>query len=289
MSEKVWALADLLKTTTDFLGQKGLATPRLEAELLLSEVLSLSRVQLYVNFERIMTPEELEAYRALIRRRINHEPSAYILGRREFYLLNFKVTPDTLIPRPETELLVDEALAFGKTLAEPTIADIGCGSGAIALALAKNLPQSQVTATDISLKALAVARENAKSLGLESQVEFLEGDLAEPLLGRVFDLICANLPYIPKAEIETLEPDVAKFEPLLALDGGPDGLEPFRRLLPHIKDLLKSKGRLFLEIHPPTLPDLTQILENAGLAIQKTLADLGKNNRVVVATVANPS
>ncbi|MDR1578378.1 MAG: peptide chain release factor N(5)-glutamine methyltransferase [Deltaproteobacteria bacterium] len=284
---KTWLVGDLLQTTTVFLGQKGLATPRLEAELLLAEILALTRMQLYVHFDRVMTEQELEAYRGLIRRRIKREPSAYILGRREFYLLNFKVTPDTLIPRPETELLVDEAIALAKPLTEPLIWDLGCGCGAIALALAKNLPQSRVTATDLSLPALEVAKGNALVLGLSDQVEFLAGDLTHPVAGRQFNLICANLPYVPQAEIETLDPDVSQFEPRLALDGGPDGLDPFRRLLPEVSVLLKPGGYLLLEIHPPTLPDLTALIQQAQLAVQKVLVDYGKNNRVVVVKADN--
>ncbi|MDR2422309.1 MAG: peptide chain release factor N(5)-glutamine methyltransferase [Deltaproteobacteria bacterium] len=283
MTEKAWAAADLLKTVTDFLGQKGLPSPRLEAEILLSEVLGLTRVELYVNFERVLTPEELEDYRGLVRRRLSHEPSAYILGRKEFYLLNFKVTPDVLIPRPETELLVDEARRLAAKFPAPRIADLGCGCGAIALALAKSLPQSQILATDVSPEALAVAKFNAEALKLDNQVEFRQGDLIEPLLGRSFDLVCANLPYVPHDEIATLEPDVQKFEPHLALDGGPDGLSLYRRLLPEVKKVLAPGGYLLMEIHPPTFSDLASLVETAGLGLAQAIPDLARANRLAVA------
>lgn len=283
MANKDWAVSDLLKTTADFLGQKGLPSPRLEAELLLSEVLSLSRVALYVNFERILNAPELDAYRDLVRRRMGREPTAYILGRKEFYSLNFKVTKDTLIPRPETERLVDEALLLVKDLNEPIIADVGCGCGAIALSLAKNLKTAKIAATDVSSKALSVARENAESLGLAERIEFLEGDLAAPLSGRSFDLICANLPYVPEGDLKALEPDVVKFEPLLALNGGPDGLSLYRRLIDGIGQILKPGAYLLMEIHPPTLSELIELFKAEGLAFIRAIPDYDRRDRLALA------
>jgi release factor glutamine methyltransferase len=283
MANKDWAVSDLLKTTADFLGQKGLPSPRLEAELLLSEVLSLSRVALYVNFERILNAPELDAYRDLVRRRMGREPTAYILGRKEFYSLNFKVTKDTLIPRPETERLVDEALLLVKDLNEPIIADVGCGCGAIALSLAKNLKTAKIAATDVSSKALSVARENAESLGLAERIEFLEGDLAAPLSGRSFDLICANLPYVPEGDLKALEPDVVKFEPLLALNGGPDGLSLYRRLIDGIGQILKPGAYLLMEIHPPTLAKLIELFKAEGLAFIRAIPDYDRRDRLALA------
>ncbi|MDR0549958.1 MAG: peptide chain release factor N(5)-glutamine methyltransferase [Deltaproteobacteria bacterium] len=283
MTDKTWDVAAILKTTTDFFGQKGLPTPRLEAELLLAEILKLRRVDLYVQFERHLTPAEVDAYRELVKRRLNREPTAYILGRKEFYLLPFKVTPATLIPRPETERLVDEALLLTKNLPNPKIADIGCGCGAIALALAKNLPQSHVTAVDLSPATLEVAKENALALNLTSQTEFYLGDLTEPLTNQTFDLICANLPYVPHDDLATLEPDVVKFEPLLALDGGPDGLDLYRRLVNGISRWLKPLAYLLLEIHPPTLEELTKLIVAEGLTFIKAIPDYARANRLVLA------
>ncbi|MDR2141849.1 MAG: peptide chain release factor N(5)-glutamine methyltransferase [Deltaproteobacteria bacterium] len=283
MVERVWETAAILKTTADFLGQKGIDSPRLEAELLLSEVLGLSRVELYVRFDQVLTPEQVTAYRELVRRRLNHEPSAYILGRKEFYKLTFQVSPATLIPRPETEILVGEALRLAQTFPQPRLADLGCGCGAIALALAKNLPQCQVIATDLSPAALEVAKTNAQNLGVADQVEFRQGDLAEPLKGQTLDLICANLPYIPTAEISTLDPTVAQFEPRLALDGGPDGLEPYRRLLPQVREILAPGGYLLLEIDPRALASVQALSAAAGLKCLPPIMDYSRQNRVALA------
>ncbi|MGL4207957.1 MAG: peptide chain release factor N(5)-glutamine methyltransferase, partial [Candidatus Adiutrix sp.] len=220
-----WTVGQIIRTTSDFLAQKKVGTPRLDAELLLGHVLKMSKVQLYVNFERILTATELDSYRTLIRRRSIHEPVAYILNRKEFYGLDLKTTKAALIPRPETEHLVDEALRLAKELGpngEVSIADIGCGTGAIILALAKHLPLAKLWAVDISPDALALAQENARTLGF-SEISFHQGNLLEPLGGLDFHLICANLPYIPTDSMATLMPDVGLYEPHLALDGGPQG------------------------------------------------------------------
>ncbi|MDR1084849.1 MAG: peptide chain release factor N(5)-glutamine methyltransferase [Deltaproteobacteria bacterium] len=281
---KTWTVADILKTTCDFFGRKGLTSPRLEAELLLSEVMSLSRVQLYVNFERILTAAEVDAYRELVRRRANHEPAAYILGRKEFYRLNFTVTKDTLIPRPETEHLVDEALKLAKKFPpDLPIADLGCGSGAISLSLARNLPQARIAAVDLSPEALAVAEKNALNLKVAGRVEFLLGDLAQPLSGRTFSLICANLPYVPTEDLPALPPDVALYEPKPALDGGPRGLGLYRRLLPEVPGLLEAGGYILMEIWPPSLDELNGLIVQAGLSPAGVLKDYGQQSRVVTA------
>jgi release factor glutamine methyltransferase len=277
---KIWTVAEILLTTANFLSEKGFASPRLEAELLLTEVIKLKRVELYVNFDRNLTEDEVVGYRNLLKRRLQHEPTAYIMGFKEFYGLNFKVTRDTLIPRPETEHLVDEALALAKNTL--CLADIGCGCGAIALALAKNLPQARIWAADISPEALEVAKFNAQALGLSGQVEFLTGDLAQPLSGH-FGIICANLPYIPADEMAGLPKDVADFEPHLALDGGAGGLDLYRRLIPQIPPLLAPEGYLLLEIWPPSLNELTQILAHNGLHLLRVIVDYGRQNRVAVA------
>ncbi len=264
---EAWRLGRLLATTAAFLGEKGSSTPRLDAELLLARVLNLSKVQLYVQFEREMTPAELDAYRDLVRRRVKHEPVAYILGSREFYGLRFKTTPAALIPRPETEHLVDEALRLAKELWPDTplsLADIGCGTGAIALSLARHLPRANVAAVDCCPEALALARENAAELDPDGRVAFHQGDLLAPLAGRRFHLICANLPYIPTPEMATLMPDVGRHEPRLALDGGPAGLTPILRLLETAPDHLEPGGCVLLEIWPDSLPALEKNASSLG-------------------------
>jgi release factor glutamine methyltransferase len=275
----------LLSATTDFLAGKGSATPRLDAELLLARVLALPKVHLYVGFERAVEPEKLGQYRELVRRRARHEPVAYILGEKEFYGLKLKTTPAALIPRPETELLVDEALRLAKKYwPEEAVqaADIGCGGGAIALALARELPRAEIWAADISPEALALARTNALDLGLAQRLTFLEGDLAVPLAGRRFHLVCANLPYVPESEMAGLMPDVGGHEPHLALNGGPEGLALIRRLLKDAPGLLRPGGRLLLEIWPDSLAALADSAGQVNLTMEVVLRDLAGHQRVAV-------
>ena len=285
MSEKAWTVASILAVTTDFLAKKDPHSPRLEAELLLSEVLGLARVKLYINFEREMAEAELSAYRELVRRRAAHEPVAYILGRKEFYGLPLKVTRDTLIPRPETEHLVDEAVRLAKEMESQAVkcADIGTGSGAIAVALAKTLPEAAVKAVDVSEAALLVALENAKANEVDGRIEFLKGSLMDPLAGQRFHLICANLPYIPDADMETLPPDVAAYEPKSALAGGPDGLALIAPLIEMAPEHLEPGGRLVIELWPGAFQKASALAEKAGLTPLEPVLDYSTKNRVLVA------
>ena len=279
---EAWTVGRLLSATNGFLADKGSSTPRLDAELLLARVLALTKVQLYVNFERAVSPDELDQYRELVRRRARHEPVAYILGEKEFYGLKLKTTPAALIPRPETELLVDQALRLAKKNwpgEALQVADIGCGGGAIALALAAILHEAEISAVDISPEALDLARANALSLG--RRLTFFEGDLAAPLAGRRFHLICANLPYIPETMMASLMSDVGAHEPHLALNGGPEGLALIRRLLPDAPNLLAEGGRLILEIWPDSLAALTDSAGRANLAVEEVLPDLAGHKRIV--------
>ncbi len=281
--EAAWTVGRILPVTAAFL--KNSSTPRLDAELLLARVLKMSKVQLYVNFEKILTEAELGEYRELVRRRSKHEPAAYILGEKEFYGLKFKTTPAALIPRPETEHLVDEALRLAKELwpGEPLrLADIGAGTGAIALALAHALPEAKIEAVDISPEALALARENAENLKLAERATFHQGDLLAPLAGNSFHIICANLPYIPTGEMAALMPDVGAFEPPLALDGGAEGLDLILRLLAEAREMLEPQGRLLLEIWPDSLPALTRAAADMGYASAEAVRDLAGHNRIAV-------
>ncbi|MDR1051850.1 MAG: peptide chain release factor N(5)-glutamine methyltransferase [Deltaproteobacteria bacterium] len=286
MSEKTWSAGEILAVTTDFLAKKDPSAPRLEAELLLGRVLGLDRVGLYVSHERVLTEKEVADYRELVRRRASREPVAYILGKKEFYGLDLEITPAVLVPRPETEHLVDEALRLLKTLPgdrAPSVADVGCGSGAIALAVSKSAPGALVCATDASPDALGVARLNAERLGLAGRVEFFEGDLAAPLAGRTFDIICANLPYVPDRDMLTLPPDVAGFEPALALRGGPEGVDLIARLLPQARDLLRPGGHVLLEIWPASLPKVSELALACGLSPQEPVLDYALRDRVFAA------
>ena len=217
----------------------------LETELLLREALKINRVQLYSELDRELIPEQREAFRRLIRRRLNHEPTAYITGHREFYGLDFFVAPAVLIPRPESELLVEKALELAQDCASFTVAEVGTGCGAIAISLALSLPQAKIYATDISAAALKVALSNCQRHGVVDRVCLLAGDMLAPLPEPV-DLIVANLPYVRESELSRI--NTAGFEPRLALNGGSDGLEKIRQLCLQINDKLRPGGCLLLEI-----------------------------------------
>jgi release factor glutamine methyltransferase len=234
------------------LGQEGVESPRLDAELLLAHVLGVNRAAILAWPERRLTPKEITRYRDLVARRAAREPLAYVVGHREFFDLDFSVDPRVLIPRPETELLVEHALAFAREMEPPhggtiEIADVGVGGGAIAVTLAVHLPGATVYALDGSVGALAVTDENAHWHGVADRVHCLLGDLLDPL-PRAVDLIAANLPYVATDEWEELPPEIRDYEPRDALDGGADGLEHIRRLLGTAGSHLLPGGKILLEI-----------------------------------------
>lgn len=242
-----WIIQDLLTWTTSFFTSKGIENPRLEAEILLARVLNKDRVYLYAHFDRPVNLTERDTFREYIKRRIKGEPTAYIVGFKEFMSLNFKVTADVLIPRPDTECLVENVLEIVKPYEQVRICDVGTGSGAIAISLAHYLPKAKVHATDISESALEIAQENA--LNNEVNINFFHGDLLEPLLAEEqFDIITANLPYIPLKEWELLDTEVKDYEPFKALVAPGDGLDLYRNLIPQINKMLKQDGYVFLEI-----------------------------------------
>lgn len=249
---EVWTIGKILKWTEEYFQKAQLDSPRLDAEVLLAHVLNRpERIYLYVHFDQPLEQSELAAYRECIKRRVQHEPVAYITGHRDFMGLDFKVTKDTLIPRPDTEILVEAVLQRLPAAGEnTTLADIGTGTGAICLSLLNYLPKLRAMAVDISPGALAVAQENSLSLGLSQRVEFFQGDLLAPLKakGELLNAIVSNPPYIPKADIATLAADVKAYEPMGALDGGEDGLDFYRRLLAESGDLLKDGGFLAMEV-----------------------------------------
>lgn len=249
---EVWTIGKILKWTEEYFQKAQLDSPRLDAEVLLAHVLNQpERIYLYVHFDQPLEQSELAAYKECIKRRVQHEPVAYITGHRDFMGLDFKVTRDTLIPRPDTEILVEAVLQRLPAAGEnSTLADIGTGTGAICLSLLNYLPKLRAMAVDISPGALAVAQENSVSLGLSQRVEFLQGDLLAPLKakGEPLNAIVSNPPYIPKADIAALASDVKAYEPMGALDGGEDGLDFYRRLLAESENLLKDGGFLALEV-----------------------------------------
>lgn len=248
-------LLDYLKLTMAFLEGKGIEGARLDSELLLAEAVGMTRTQLYTNFEQPLAEPEVARFRELVRRRATREPVAYITGRREFWSLDFAVDRRVLVPRPETELLVEMALDALRARSaevdggEVRFADIGTGSGAIAVAVARELVEARVLATDRSGAALEIAPGNAERHGVLARIEFAEGDGCAPLAGRAcFDVIASNPPYIRSGEMKTLAPEVADWEPKWALESGPDGMDVTRPLVENALDLLNPGGWLMVEV-----------------------------------------
>ncbi len=253
---------------------------RLDAELLLCHILGRSRSYLYTWPEYELSETERKALEGVVERRINGEPIAHIIGRREFWSLELTVSADTLIPRPETELLVEAALARIPEKAEWAIADLGTGSGAIALAIACERPHCRITAVERSEGALAVAKQNAIRLGLGT-VEFLQGDWFVPLAGQRFEMILSNPPYIPDADPHLRQGDV-RFEPLSALAAGSDGLADIRHLIRGAANYLQDPGWLLLEHGYDQGAAVTRLLQDAGYADVVDLSDLQGHGRVAI-------
>ncbi|HEX3314275.1 MAG TPA: peptide chain release factor N(5)-glutamine methyltransferase [Gemmataceae bacterium] len=250
-TEQSWTLGQLLDWTAKHLAQKSIDAPRLDAEVLLAHAVGCKRIDLYgTRFAEAATPEVRQKYRELIKRRLEGCPVAYLVGKKEFYGYEFAVGSAVLIPRPDTEVLVAEALAEAKKKSDARILDMGAGSGCVPIVLAKKLPNADVTAIDVSPDALAVARGNAEKHG--AKVRFLEGDLFAPLAADdMFDIITSNPPYIAAEDLPTLPIGVRQYEPMLALDGGPGGFAIFDRLVDAARHRLRPGGTLLLEIGSP--------------------------------------
>ena len=240
---------DIIHQTTEKLEAAGIPSARLDTEVLLAFCLGCDRIDFIKNPQRQLSGEQLAVYGRLVARRLLFEPVAYITGVKAFWSFTLEVSPDVLIPRPDTEVIVEEALAVfrAQALSRPRILDIGTGSGAIALALAREIPDAQITATDISPAALAVAQKNARLLGLGDSIIFQVSDLFEEIQG-TFDIIVSNPPYIGAAEYETLEEGVRNFEPKLALWAGQTGVEFYEKLIYQAHSYLNENGWLLLEI-----------------------------------------
>ena len=249
MSE-IWTIKRLIDWTTDYFKKYDIEWPHLEAEILLSHALKIPRIQLYVQFERVLNENELAEFKVLILRRSKREPLAYITGHQPFMSLDFEINSSVLVPRQETEKLVEVAMERAKQLPSPIIADICCGSGVVAISLAKYVPQAVVRGTDISEEAIQLSRMNAERHGVSDRCVFYRGDLFEPLneLKGKLDLIVSNPPYIPSRDIDGLQPEVSKFEPRAALDGGEDGLALYRKIAAKATEFLKTNGAMLLEV-----------------------------------------
>jgi release factor glutamine methyltransferase len=291
MPDEPWTIGRLLNWTTDFLREKGADSPRLDAEVLLAHVRGCQRIELYTAFEEPASEELRQQFRELVKQRAAGRPVAYLVGQREFFSLPFEVTPDVLIPRPETELLVVRALDLAKQapLTERQdgiqIADIGTGSGILAVTLAKRLSSSQITAIDVSAAALAVAQRNAQRHGVSNRIEWFKGDLfAAVPTERKFDVIVSNPPYITTAEMSQLGADVRQHEPTLALDGGEQGTEVIARLILQAAERLAPEGWLLIEISPTIVERVEALLETeAKLERRPTQKDVAGLPRVVQA------
>lgn len=263
--ERTWTRLQLLEWTVRFFEQKGIDSARLDAEVLLAHVLGSGRLDLYVRYDEPVGPEHLVRYRELVSRRARREPLKYILGRTEFLSLPLVVDERVLIPRPETELLAERAIELLRRelpSGPKIVIDVGTGSGAIAVAIAKSLPDVVVHATDTSPGALKVAEDNARQLGVQDQVTFHQGDLLEPvaeLAGQVH-LVASNPPYVAESDYETLAPELT-FEPREALVSGPTGLEVIEKLVTTAADILRGGGVLLCEIGAGQASGVRQLLE----------------------------
>jgi release factor glutamine methyltransferase len=279
---EVWSIRRVLSWAAEDLKRRGSEAGRLEAELLLGRVLGIDRIGLIMQSERPLATPELDRFRELFKRRRTGEPVAYLLGEREFYGLTFRVDSRVLVPRPDSERLVEVALerTRGRSMHGNAL-DLCTGSGCIAIAFARQRQTWSVTASDISPDALAVATDNAHRTGAVHNLRLLQGSLFEPVRGERFDLITANPPYIPAAEIPELPVDVRDFEPRLALDGGADGLELVGQIAARAPEHLTPGGLLAVEIAADQGPRTAALLERAGFREVQIARDLGDRDRVV--------
>ena len=278
--KEVWTIGKILNWTKQYFEEKGVDSPRLDAEVLLSHILKCDRIHLYVNFDRPLVGEELSSFRQMVKARAQRMPVAYILGEKEFMGHSFRVTPDVLIPRPDTEILVEEAIRLLAEKEAPRIVDIGTGSGAILLSVLKGTESSTGVAVDLSPAALAVAKSNGERLGLADRAEFRLGDLYAPVDG-LFDAILSNPPYIPVRDMEGLSPEV-KQEPEMALVGGADGLDFYRRLIDDAPRYLKEGGIVLFEVGIHQAQAVAELGKRRGFSAQRILPDYAGIDRVVV-------
>lgn len=279
----VWTVRRVLEWTTQHLKKHGSETPRLDAEILLAHARNCPRIALYTQFDEPLSDPVRAKMRELVQRRAQSEPVAYLVGHREFFSLDFDVTRDVLIPRPDTETLVMAVLDAAKPLVEPKILDLCTGSGCVAIAIAKNCPAAIVTATDLSPTALTVAQENAAKHKVDQRITFQNGDLFAAVGSEErFDIIATNPPYVTTAELETLAMDIRKYEPRQALDGGPDGLNVVRGIVRDAAAHLQPGGSVFVEISPEQGDAVQRLFSEAGpLTEIRAIKDLSGRTRVV--------
>jgi release factor glutamine methyltransferase len=281
--EEPWTVGRLLDWTTKFLSDRGVEKPGLDSEVLLAHALGCRRIELYIRHAEIAPDEVRQKFRDLIRRRVEGCPVAYLVGRKEFFSLELEVSPAVLIPRPDTECVVDECLRLARGLAQPAVLDVGTGSGCLAVAVARQHQKAQVTAVDVSAAALEVATRNAERHKVAARVRFLQGDVYGPLgPAERFDFILSNPPYIRHEEIPSLPVGVRDYEPHVALDGGADGFAVFDRLLAGAPEHLQPGGYLIVEIgSAQEAPARQRIGQTSGFDLAPTIRDGSGHPRVL--------
>ena len=273
-------VVDVLKKTEAFFRARGIPSPRLDAELIVGHHLGLERVALYLQFDRPLSESELHPMRADVQRRADREPVAWILGTKGFWTLDLHSHKDVLVPRPDTETLVTAALDLVPEDGPCFIADVGCGTGAVGLAILSERPQAKLFATDISDAALHCTKANVEALGINDRVAVLKGSLLEPVPeSRPIDIVVSNPPYIPTAEIDGLSPEIAKHEPRLALDGGTDGLDVYRQLIPQAAS--RARTAVLVEHGDGQHDAIAELMRSAGLRDISEHKDLTGTVRVV--------
>lgn len=287
-SQESWTIGRLLEWTIDYLRRHHVENARLDAEVLLAAARGCQRIDLYASFDTDASPSTRTAFRELVRRRAEGVPVAYLVGHREFFSLDFRTTPDVLIPRPETELLVVAAVDRLREPAAPepaSVVDIGTGSGMIAICLARHVPSCRITAVDVSRAALQVARHNAEAHGVVDRIEFVESDLYAALpAGRQYDMIVSNPPYVSRAEWEALPDHIKRQEPQVALDGGETGMDVIERLVRDAEGRLHRSGWLLMELGPTRREAVQQLVQQThGLRMEAMIPDLAGLPRVLAA------
>ncbi|MCK4887616.1 MAG: peptide chain release factor N(5)-glutamine methyltransferase [Planctomycetes bacterium] len=286
---EVWTVQKLLNWITDYFTKASIADARLSAEMLMSEVLGKQRIQLYTDFEEVVPKSQLDKLHSLVKRAAACEPVAHLIGRTEFYSLEIQVNEHTLIPRPETEQLVEKAIDFLRTRKnKQRVLDLCTGSGCIAIAIAKNFPAADIIATDICESALQVAAKNIEKHQLKDQITFLQGNLFDPVVPQLdtsaFDLIVSNPPYVSTAEFEKLDKNVKDHEPKLALLAGEQGLDVYRKIAAQVDQFLKPDAALIMEIGYEQGPTVKNMLENLRCFNEiKIEKDFQKLDRIVIA------
>jgi len=284
-----WTIQKLLNWVTEYFVARDIDSPRLSAELLLSSTLAIKRIELYTQFDKVITGELLDRLHDLVKRTGQNEPVAYLVGRTEFYSLEINVTPACLIPRPETELLVERAIEFLRTRTHRQyVCDLCTGSGCVAIAIAKNFPDADITATDICDAALGVAAGNVEKYQLKKRIKLLCGNLFDPVIPELnvnkFDLIVCNPPYVSADEFEKLDRNIKDYEPASALLAGKDGLDVYRQICKKADDFLRTDAALMMEIGFSQAKAVRELLEQAGcfaeIEIEK---DFNGNDRIAIA------